>query len=175
MVDYLAQNCTVIDQKRFCEGILRISRDTYGRSARKGVLILVGMWLALLVYTLFRGGSTGQTLSYLILIGIMSLWLCVYLPRYSARRAWKAQAAKYGESIQRVTYFYPEHLVITGEGLEKQVLYRDIAQIRKSRNLLILICQDKTAVLLAKNGFSGLTEPEITALLGQTRAQTNKE
>lgn len=172
-MDFLAQNRTMIDKKRFCEGTLCISRDTYGRSAGKGVLVLVGLWLALLVYTLISGGSLGQTISYLILIGIMCLWLCVYLPRYSAGRAWKAQAAKYGESIERVTYFYPEHLVITGDGLEKQVPYTDIVQIKHSRNLLILICQDKTAVLLAKNGFSGKTEQEITALLDNVRGANN--
>lgn len=164
-MDFLAQNRTMIDKKRFCEGTLCISRDTYGRSAGKGVLVLVGLWLALLVYTLISGGSLGQTMSYLVLIGIMSLWLCVYLPRYSAGRAWKAQAAKYGESIKRVTYFYPEHLLITGDGLEKQVAYTDIVQIKHSRNLLILICQDQTAVLLARDGFSGMHEEEIMALI----------
>lgn len=164
-MEFLAENHTIIDKKRFCEGMLRISRDTYGRSAWKGVLVLVGLWLALLAYTLISGGSLGQTMSYLILIGIMSLWLCVYLPRYSAGRAWKAQTAKYGESMERTTYFYPEHLVINGDVLEKQVPYADIVQIQTSRNLLILICRDKTAVLLAKDGFSGMNEEEIMALI----------
>lgn len=162
----LAENRIIINKKNFCEGMRCISRETYGRSAGKGVLVLVGLWLALLVYTLVCGGSLGQTMSYLIPVGIMSLWICVYLPRYSAGRAWKAQTAKYGDLIERVTYFYPEHLVITGDGLEKQVSYADITRVEESRNLLILICQDKTAVLLAKDGFSGLTEHEITALFG---------
>lgn len=164
-MEALAENRIIINKKMFYEGMLRISRDGYGRSARKGVLVLVGLWLALLAYTLISGGNLGQTMSYLILVAIMSLWLCVYLPRYSAGRAWKSQTAKYGESIERVTYFYPEQLLIAGEGLEKQVPYTDIVRMMHSRKLLILICRDKTAVLLAKDGFSRMNEHEITALI----------
>lgn len=164
-MDPIAQNRITIDKKRFCEGMLRISRDSYGRSAGKAMLIFVGLWLVLLAYTLISGGSLGQAMSYLILIGLIGLFLCVYMPRYTAGRAWKAQTAKYGEPMERVTFFYPEHLVITGEALEKQVSYAEITQIKGSRNLLILICQDKTAVLLAKDGFSGRNEAEIMALI----------
>ena len=54
-------------------------------------------------------------------------------------------------------------MVITGEGLEKEVLYEDVVAVKTTRNLVILVFRDKIALLLAQNGFRGITKEEIMA------------
>ena len=171
-MEQLAQNRTVITRRLFREGMLRISRDSYGKAARKSMLVFGALWLGLLAYTLVCGGSLGQTMSYLILIGLIGLFLCVYLPRYNAGRRWKAHEAKYGSAAERLTCFYREHLTVTREGIESSFFYREIIEIKESGRLLILICQDHTALLLDKRGFSGPSAEEIKALI---RSANHKE
>ena len=164
-MEFLAQNHTTITKRLFREGMLRISRDGYGKSARKSVLIFLGMWLVFLIWTLSSGGSILQTLAPLGLVVLLAMWVCVYLPRYNAGRLWKAQEAKYGSRIERTVRFYPEHLTVTGEGVDQTVPYGQIIQIKESRNLLVLICESKTGILLSRTGFSGMNEDEIKALI----------
>lgn len=164
-MDFLAENRTTINKKLFLEGMLRISRDGYGKSARKAVLILLGMWSIFLIWTLATGGSFLQSLGSLGVVALLGLWVCVYLPRYNAGRYWKAQEAKYGSVMERITYFYPEALTITGECVEQIIPYTQITQIKQSRNLLVLICENKTGILLSRKGFSGRNEEEIKALI----------
>ena len=164
-MEHLAENRTVINKKRFREGMLRISRDNYGKAAKKSMLIFLGVWLLFAAVTLMNGGSISMTLGGLVLVGLIGLWICVYLPRYNAGRFWKAQEAKYGSVMERLTRFYPDHLTVTGEGVEKTVPYTEIADIRESRHLLVLVCHNNTGILLEKSGFSGLNQSEITTLI----------
>lgn len=164
-MDFLAENRTTVTKKLFREGMLRISRDGYGRSAGKAVLVLLGMWLVFLIWTLCSGGSFAQSLGSLGLVGLLALWICVYLPRYNAGRFWKAQEAKYGSVMERTVRFYPDRLTVTGEGIAQSVAYSQITGIKESRNLLVLICENKTGILLSRTGFSGMKEEEIKALI----------
>jgi hypothetical protein len=158
-MNVLGENHILINKKRFREGMLRLSR---GHSVRP-VLLILGMWFAFTVINLVCGGELSQTLGYLPLVGLIAVFLCVYMPRHFVGQAWKAQCRKYGEETERVTYFYPDRMVITGEGLEKEVLYEDVVAVKTTRNLVILVFRDKIALLLAQNGFRGITKEEIMA------------
>lgn len=153
-MEILAENRTIVTKKLFCEGFLRLSRDGYGKSAAKAMLFFVGLWVALLVYTLSIGGSIFQTIGCLLLVGFIGLWLCVITPRNSAKRAWKRHAARYGESMERTVRFYRGQFTLTSEDVEKTVSYAEIQQIKTSRNLQILLCEDGMGILLDKNGFT---------------------
>ncbi len=161
----IAENRITVNKKIFYEGMLRISRDGYEKAARRSMVIFLAMWLVLLFWTIVSGGNLTQTFSYLILIGLIGMWVCLYLPRHSAGRSWKAQEAKYGPTMERFTQFYTDRLVVTGEGIEKEILYTDIDAIKESRTLLILLSRDNTGVMLARNGFTGKNETEIKALI----------
>ena len=89
----LGENHIRIDQKRFREGMLRISRGHCLRS----MAIILGLWLAFTAINLACGGNIGQTLEYLPLVGLIAVFLCVYMPRHMAGQAWKTQCRKYRE------------------------------------------------------------------------------
>lgn len=166
------ENRTTITKQLFMEGLGRISRDGYGKAARKAMLVLLGMWAALLVYTLLSQGNIHQTMGYLVLIGLIGLVLCVFMPQSNAKRAWKALEAKYGSAPERITTFFPDHLEIRGDCVEKNVAYRDVREVKESAHLLILVCEDKTGILLARNGFTGTDANEVKALIESAK---NKE
>lgn len=168
-MELLAENRTIIDKRIFREGMLCVSREGYGRAARKAMLVFLGLWLLFLAVTLISGGSVWQTMGSLALVGLIGLWICVYLPRYNAGRFWKAQEARYGPVMERITRFYPDYLTITGEGVEQTIAYESIDRIIRSRHLLVLVCSNKAGILLDQQGFSGKNKEEIIALLERTK------
>lgn len=164
-MEKLAENQFTITKKLFMEGMLRISGAGYGKSAAKAMLIVFGLWLGFLLYTLAAGGEVTNCLGILILLTIAGLWLCVGMPRSNARRLWRAMEGTYGNNLHRTTSFYADHLQICGEGVDRQIAYGEIRQILRTRRLLILVCDDKTGVLVARNGFRKGTEEEVMTLL----------
>ncbi len=164
-MNLLAKNQITVTKSLFLEANLRISREGYGRSARRSMLIFLGLWAAFLVYTIWIQGNLLQTVGLLGLIGLIWLWLCVYLPRSHAKKAWKAQQAHYGAAIARTTEFYDDHLWVSGEGVDTTIAYADVLEIQQSRRLLILICREQVGVILDLNGFSIGSADTVKALI----------
>jgi hypothetical protein len=100
----------------------------------------------------------------MILLCVAGLWLCVGMPRSNAKRLWKSLEGKYGCNLQRTTSFYPDYFEILGDGVERQISYEEVLQIKQSRRLLILVCEDKTGVLLALDGFHQGNVNDVKAL-----------
>lgn len=168
-MEKLAENQFTITKSLYMEGMLRISRDGYGKTARRTMLVILGLWVAFFLYALAVKGDLLQTLGVLLIILAAGLWICVGMPRSNARRMWKALEAKYGCDLHRTTCFYSDHLEIRGDGLEKHISYEEIEQILISRRLLILICGDKTGVLAALNGFTKGNANEAKALIDSAK------
>jgi len=164
-VERKAENKFTITKSLFMEGMLRISRDSYGKAAAKAMLLVLGLWGAFFLYALAVGGDVAHALLLLVIIGMAGLWRCVGIPRSNANREWKVLEGKYGSNLHRTTSFYPDHLEIQGEGLEKHISYDQIIQILQSRRLLILVCEDKTGVLLALDGFTDGNVQQVKALI----------
>ena len=160
-----AENKFTITKSLFMEGMLRISRDSYGKAAAKAMLLVLGLWGAFFLYTLAAGGDVAHALLFLVIIGMAGLWLCVGIPRSNANRAWKVLEGKYGSNLERVTSIYPDHLEIHGDGLEKHIPYDQITRILQSRRLLILVCEDKVGILLALDGFTDGNAQQVKALI----------
>jgi len=135
------------------------------------MLVFLGIWALLMVYTILFKGSISQTLGYLILIGLIGLCLCVYMPRNNAKRTWKQQEAKYGSEIFRTTRFFDDHLDIRGDLVEQTISYGDILEVKQSKRLIILVCKNKKGILLAKNRFRGMDISQITALIEGAKAK----
>lgn len=163
-MEKIAENQFTITKPLFMEGMLRISKDGYGKSARKAMLLVLGLWTAFFIYTLAVKGDLVICLGFLILLCVAGLWLCVGMPRSNAKRLWKSLEGKYGCNLQRTTSFYPDYFEILGDGVERQITYEEVLQIKQSRRLLILVCEDKTGVLLALDGFHRGNVNDVKAL-----------
>lgn len=149
-----AENRFTVTKELFMEGMLRVSRDSYGKYAAKCMLVFAAIWVALLIFTLSTGGSLGHVLFSLGVVVLIGIWICIWTPRNHAKKAWKAQQAKYGDSMKRITQFYDDHLEIRGDCQEKTLSYNDIKEIKESKNLVLLICYDKMGILLSQTGFT---------------------
>ena len=154
-MDHLAENRLTITKSLFTEGMLRISRDSYGAGARKTALALIAIWVAVAAYTVWSGGGLIHTVAYLIPFGLIILWSNVLLPRNQVKRMWKSQEMTHGPGAERLTRFYEDRLVITGTGVNKEIPYDQILSVKYSRHLVILLCENKMGILLARDGFSG--------------------
>lgn len=165
-MEVLAENRFTITRDLFVEGMLRISKDGYGKFAARSMAVLLGVWLILLVFALVTGGDVAHTMLLLVLLLLIGWWLCVLMPRSNARRAYKALEQKSGGEMERITRFYADHLRI---GEDCVIPYDRITRIRRSRRLLILTCEDKVGVLLELKGFTLGNEETIWALIQSAR------
>ena len=147
----LAVNRFTITKSLFVEGMLRVSAERYGKFAKKAAVFLGGLWVVLLIVTLVLRSSLLFVLGEFVIIGLIILWLCVYMPRHRAGRAFKALQDRCGGDMERETRFYEDRLEI--EGIEKTIAYSEIAEVLTSKRLLVLVCEDKTGVLLSLEGF----------------------
>lgn len=164
-----AENRIEVTKELFHEGMLRISRDTYGKFAAKSMLVFGGIWVALSAFTLVTGGGTGSILFSLAIIALIGIWLCYWTPRSNAKKAWNTQRSRYGDTLERVTRFYDDHLEITGDCVDKSVPYSDIKEIKHSEHLIILLCFDKVGIMLSKDGFTRGDENTIIGLIGGSK------
>ena len=149
--DPFAVNRFTITKSLFVEGMLRVSAERYGKFAKKAAVFLGGLWAVLLIVTLVLRSSLLFVLGEFVIIGLIILWLCVYMPRQRAGRAFKALQDRCGGDMERETRFYEDRLEI--EGIEKTIAYSEIAEVLTSKRLLVLVCEDKTGVLLSLEGF----------------------
>lgn len=164
-MEMLAENSFSLTEELFREGMGCLSRNSYGKTATKWTLILLLIWAVISAVLLFLGGPVSQTLVYLAAILFLCYWLNVAAPRKHAKKAWDALLSRSGEDPRRITRFYPDHLEVDAGGTVKTVPYGDVLQIRETKNLIMLICADKTGIMVAKKGFTLGNYEEITALI----------
>lgn len=149
-----AENRFSITKDLFIEGMLRVSRNSYGKYSAKAMLLFFGIWLVLMVFTRMTGGNMGTVYFSLCVVILVGIWICIWTPYSYAKKAWKAQQAKYGTSMKRITRFYDDHLEIKGDCPEKSLDYTEIRHVLFSKKLMILVCQDKVGIILSQNGFT---------------------
>lgn len=165
-----AENHVTITKDLFFEGMLRISRDSYGKFARKCMIFFGAIWAALLLFTLRYGGSPVTVVSCLVVVVVICLWISVLIPRNHAKKAWMGQQRLYGDSMERITRFYDDRLEISGDCAEKTVTYDDIKEIKESKNLILLICYDKMGILLSQDGFTKGDAATVRELIRKAQA-----
>lgn len=164
-MEMLAENSFALTEGLFREAMGCLSRNSYGKTAGKWTLILLLIWVVISAVLIFLGGPVSQILVYLAAILFLCYWLIVAAPRKHAKKAWDALLSRSGEDPRRITRFYPDHLQVDAGGTVKTVPYGDVLQIRETKNLIMLICADKTGIMVAKKGFTLGNYEEITALI----------
>ena len=175
MEEPFAKNRFTITKSLFYEGMLRVFRENLGPFVKKVLLVLAILWAILAAVTLLQSGSPSYALAELAVIVLIGVWLCVFIPRNRARRAWAALEGRCGDNLERNTRFYSSYLEIGSDEDENIVFYKDVRQILLSKNLLILICADKVGVLVARDGFITGDMASARALIEGEMDKTRQE
>lgn len=170
----LAENRFTITKTLFYEGMLRLNRESYGAFSKKIVAVLAILWVVLAAVTFGNGGSMGFVVTELIVLILVVIWLCVWMPRSKAGRAWKALEARCGSDLERTTRFYDTWLEINSNEDEIAIFYDEVRQILPSEHLLVLTCENKVGVLLARDSFTIGSAEEVQALI-QGSQNANKQ
>lgn len=148
----IAENTTTVTQPLFFEAMA--AADNYRETALKGMGVMAAAWVVLAGITVFRGMSLGLALMELAVLAAVGLWLIVLYPRSRYKRGFKAMQDRYDGDLTRQIHFYRDRLVIDTCLNSAEFTYHEIIRIRKTRNLLLLVCADKTGLFFALDGFS---------------------
>ncbi len=151
-MERLAENQFTVTKKLFYEGMRLISRDSYGKFAKKATIFLLGVWLVLFLVILAAKGNVLIGLGELALVGVLCAWLHVFLPRSRARSAFK-RLERRGE-LNRTTRFYSDHFEVESENRREEIGYEQVKDILQSPNLLVLICKNRVGIMLSLEGFT---------------------
>ena len=164
-VELLAENRFTITKELFYEGMLRVIKESYDPFVKKIMLVLAVAWAVLAAVTLMGSGSLSYMVVELVVVVSIGVWLCVFVPRNKARRAWTALENRCGADLERVTRFYPSYLEADNGIEEITVFYEDIRQILETEHLLVLLSVEKVGVLVARDGFVSGDAAAVQALI----------
>ena len=160
-----AVNRFTITKKLFYEGMLRVTKERLGPVIKKVLIALAVLWAVLVAITLLTKSSPSYALVELVVLIAVGIWLCVYIPRNRAKRAWKALEDKSGGEMERVTRFFPNFLEIESGGETTVISYEDVLQLLLTEHLLVLTCKEKVGVLIARDGFVTGDENTVKTLI----------
>lgn len=163
----LVENRFTMTKELFYEGIFRVNRESFGAFTKKMLLVLAALWAVLVAVTLFSNGSVGYALTESVVLILVGVWLCVWMPRSRAKRAWRALEARCGSDLERTVRFYDGWLEVSSSEDEISILYEDVLQVLPAKHLLVLTSEDKVGVLLALDGFTVGSADEVRTLLEQ--------
>lgn len=169
----IAINRTTVTRELFIEG----HAATFSRKRQRLLLYCGVAFLAvgLLLCALQSHLSAASTLSVpLTLSGIIAAIWALTLRRSEARKKYKAFQRK--NIAERTFYCYPDHLTIQPDGPSPtQIRYTDIREHRETDHLLILICKNRTGLLLNKTGFDRGTPAELLEAIDQAQSKARED
>ena len=159
----LAENRFTITQKLLYEGRLLISRDGYGKFAKKVTLVLIGIWLVLFAAALITKSNPMLALGELLLVAFLCVWINVLLPRSRAKSTFKGLQQQ--GDLTRIVRFYANYMEAESENRHEKITYDQVENILQGRNLMILICNDGVGVMLALDGFTVGDAKKVRSLI----------
>ena len=166
-MEILAENRFVMTKALFVEGRLGMTKESYGKAAKKMGIALLVLFAVLIAGSLLLRMSVSSVVMEVVFLALMSLWLFYLFPRSSAKQAYKALTKKWGDEPERTTRFFEDQLEIEGPGVHAFIPYDQIEQIRYTKRLLILITEEKGGVLLKLDGFKVGSEERVRELIGK--------
>lgn len=171
MNEILAENRFVLSWELFLEGMRSVTADSYGSSVKKLLIGLTLLWLALSAWTLYRSASFSYALAELAVLAALALWLLVLLPRRRARRAWHKLEEQGRADAERTTYFYADHLEVKAAEAARSLDYAEVRSTLRSRNLLILVAEDRTGILIKRDAFTRGAEDLVLRLIEEAQKE----
>ena len=148
-----AVNRFTMTKKLYYEGMLCSIKERVGPFTKKALKVLAILWVLLAAVTLLTKNSPLYAIIELVIMVLLGLWLCVYMPRNQAKRAWKTIEDKGDEYLERVTRFFPRYMEISRGSETTTILYEHIHQILMTGHLMIVKCEDTLSILIPRDGF----------------------
>ena len=170
MKELLAENQFTITKKLFYEGMSLISRDSYGKFVKKVTIALLGVWLVLFIITLLANGNLIIALGELVLVVFLCVWISIYMPRNRSKRTFKGLQLQ--GDLTRITRFYADHLEAESDNRQEEIAYDQVKDVLQSRNLLVLVCQNRVGVMLALDGFTVGDAEKVRSIIQQSLSLT---
>ena len=149
----IAVNRYTLNKDLFKEGMKAVSKKSYGPTARKSMLGLIGLWLVLAIATIYMEGPPMYVLIEGIVVALMCIWVALYLPWVKIRRALKAMGGENATDLDREVRFYERFLEVDSKGQDVYILLQV--------HLLILVNKERVGVMSALDGFVSGTLEEV--------------
>ncbi len=157
----VAENRFTLTKELFYEGAKRVSKENYAPFAKKAMLWIAAAWAVMAFVTLLLRQSPLYIAFEAVVLGLVCLWLAVYMPWHKRRRAYNKLTEQYGEDMERTAVFYENALRVNVSGRELEFEYGSIVKILSSERMLILLTSGSKAIMAAKNGFTVGSESDI--------------
>ncbi len=157
----IAENRFTLTKELFYEGAKRVSKENYAPFAMKAMLGIAAAWAVMAAVTLILKQSPLYIAFEAVVLGLVCLWLAVYLPWHKRRRAYNKLVGQYGEDMDRTIVFYESALTVNASGRELEFDYGSIVKMLSSDRLLILLTVGSKAIMVAKSGFTAGSEEDI--------------
>lgn len=161
MTESVAQCTFVLTKSTFLEGMRCTQKDALGKTMRWVFLVLVVLWLAISVLSIAANGGVGLALSELVVLIALIVYVAIWLPYSRAARAWKNMEASGQADSERTIRFFTDHLQLELPGQQKEIAYAEVIKSLESRNLLILICDNRAGIMIRKENLIGCTCREL--------------
>ena len=107
-----------------------------------------------------------------LLSGVIVVIWALTLQKSELRRKYRAFRRVNGDASERAVYCYRSYLTVgTGAAEPVRIDYPDIKEHKTTEHLCLLICNDHTGILLAKDGFETGSWQELLDAIEQARIE----
>ncbi len=152
MQDPQVENKFKVTRRLYYEGMKAIS--DYKQTVTRIGIMLFALWLAFAVFTISEENGILFVLAELLIAAVLFGLVLLFYSKGRWNKAYRSMLTKNGGEIPvRTTKFYEDYFVIVTESGELKLMYDSVKKIYETENLIILFCQDKRGVMLAKDGF----------------------
>ena len=150
----IAVNRITVDQALFAEAHAAI----FSKKRQKMLLYcgIVFCAFGLILLAVQMRLPVASALSFpALLTGVLVLIWALTLQKQELRRKYKAFQRKNGDASERTIYCYRNYLTVETSAAEPvQIDYPDVKEHKVSEHLCLLICNDHSGIMLAKDGFT---------------------
>lgn len=155
MTEPIAKCTFVLTKQLFLEGMGCFQRNSLKKILKWAFPLLAVCWLILSFVTVSASGNFAFALLELAVIAAVYGYAALWVPRTWAKRAWSGMEAKGQADSERTVLFFADHLRVDLPDRQMDMDYGDIAQTMESKNLLILVSRDRTAIMIKKEELVG--------------------
>ena len=170
----IAVNRITIDRALFAEGHAAIFSRRRQRMLLYCGIVFCVFGLILLAVQVRLPVASALSFPALLSGAIVVIW-ALTLQKSELRRKYNAFQRRNGDASRRTIHCYRNHLSVETDGAEPvQIDYPDIREHRETAHMLILICNDHTGVMLAKNGFEEGSPAALLDAIERARAEAEE-